>query len=124
MACCRYRVLHQRPGRCQQHAGVLWHNGYTGYRTPWSTPPPAQALPGGGAGSGKRFCRVWGMFAATAVRIDADDPLSGLELGERPEPTLPDGWTTVTVKAAALNHHDVWTLRGVGISEDLSLIHI
>ena len=58
------------------------------------------------------------MFAATAVRIDADDPLSGLELGERPEPTLPDGWTTVTVKAAALNHHDVWTLRGVGISED------
>jgi NADPH:quinone reductase-like Zn-dependent oxidoreductase len=58
------------------------------------------------------------MFAATAVRIDADDPLSGLELGERPEPAAPDGWTTVTVKAAALNHHDVWTLRGVGISED------
>src|SRR6187551_3240183 len=58
------------------------------------------------------------MFAATAVRIDADDPLSGLELGDRPEPACPDGWTTVTVKAAALNHHDVWTLRGVGISED------
>ena len=58
------------------------------------------------------------MFAATAARIDADDPLSGLELGERPEPTAPDGWTTVTVKAAALNHHDVWTLRGVGISAD------
>src|SRR5712691_8880571 len=62
--------------------------------------------------------RVWGMFAATAARIDADDPLSGLELGERPEPAAPDGWTTVTVKAAALNHHDVWTLRGVGISSD------
>src|SRR5947209_875507 len=58
------------------------------------------------------FCRVWGMFAATAVRIDTDDPLSGLELGDRPEPACPDGWTTVTVKAAALNHHDVWTLRG------------
>src|SRR6201996_8810504 len=57
------------------------------------------------------------MFAATAVRIDADDPLSGLELGEHPDPAVPDGWTTVTVKAAALNHHDVWTLRGVGISE-------
>src|SRR3977135_2751562 len=57
------------------------------------------------------------MFAVTAARIDADDPLSGLELGERPEPAVPDGWTTVTVKAAALNHHDVWTLRGVGISE-------
>ena len=58
------------------------------------------------------------MFAVTAVRIDTDDPLSGLELGERPEPSVPDGWTTVTVKAAALNHHDVWTLRGVGISSD------
>src|SRR4249920_4218846 len=58
------------------------------------------------------------MFAATAVRIDADDPLSGLELGERPEPTAPGGWTTVTVRAASLNHHDVWTLRGVGISAD------
>lgn len=65
-----------------------------------------------------RVCRVWVMFAATAARIDADDPLSGLELGERPEPTAPDGWTTVTVQAAALNHHDVWTLRGVGISAD------
>ncbi len=61
---------------------------------------------------------VWNMLAATAARIDADDPLSGLEVGERPEPTVPDGWTTVTVQAAALNHHDVWTLRGVGISKD------
>src|SRR5271166_6213736 len=58
------------------------------------------------------------MFAATAARIDADDPLAGLELGERPEPATRDGWATVTVKAAALNHHDVWTLRGVGISAD------
>ena len=31
MACCRYRVLHQRPDRCQQHAGVLCHIGYTGW---------------------------------------------------------------------------------------------
>src|ERR1700742_932336 len=58
------------------------------------------------------------MFAATAVRIDADDPLSGLELGDCPDPAAPAGWTTVSVRAAALNHHDVWTLRGVGISED------
>jgi NADPH:quinone reductase-like Zn-dependent oxidoreductase len=58
------------------------------------------------------------MFAVTAARIDADDPLTGLELGERPDPSPPDGWTTVTVRAAALNHHDVWTLRGVGISPD------
>ncbi len=58
------------------------------------------------------------MFAVTAARIDPDDPLAGLELGEHAEPVPPDGWTTVTVKAASLNHHDVWTLRGVGISPD------
>ena len=58
------------------------------------------------------------MFAVTAARIDADNPLAGLELGEHPEPSPPEGWTTVTVRATALNHHDVWTLRGVGISAD------
>src|SRR5215469_8075159 len=58
------------------------------------------------------------MFAATAARFSSDDPLSALELGEQAEPVPPDGWTTVTVRAASLNHHDVWTLRGVGISED------
>ena len=58
------------------------------------------------------------MFAVTAAHIDSDDPLSGLELVERPDPVPPQGWVTVTVKAASLNHHDVWTLRGVGISGD------
>src|SRR5271166_1430621 len=58
------------------------------------------------------------MFAVTAVRIDPEDPLRGLELGEHPEPKVPEGWTTVTVRAASLNHHDLWTLRGVGISPD------
>ena len=58
------------------------------------------------------------MFAVAAVRTSKDDPLSGLELGERPEPEVPDGWTTVTVKATALNHHDLWRLRGVGLPDD------
>jgi NADPH:quinone reductase-like Zn-dependent oxidoreductase len=58
------------------------------------------------------------MFAVTAARFSSDDPLSAIELGEHAEPTPAEGWTTVTVKAAALNHHDVWTLRGVGISAD------
>ena len=52
------------------------------------------------------------MFAVTATQTDPDDPLAGLEVGERPEPQVPDGWTTVTVRAAALNHHDLWTLQG------------
>ncbi|SEF18025.1 zinc-binding dehydrogenase [Jiangella alba] len=55
------------------------------------------------------------MFAAYASSLDADDPLAGLTLGERPEPPVPDGWTTVTVRATALNHHDLWSLRGVGL---------
>ncbi|PLW74792.1 zinc-binding dehydrogenase [Streptomyces sp. SCUT-3] len=58
------------------------------------------------------------MFAAYAARIDRDQPLNGLELGERPEPEARPGWTTVTVKAASLNHHDLWSLRGVGITEE------
>lgn len=64
-----------------------------------------------------------GMFAVTAARIDAENPLNGLELGERPEPTVPEGWTTVEVRATALNHHDLWTLRGVGVRpEQLPLV--
>jgi NADPH:quinone reductase-like Zn-dependent oxidoreductase len=58
------------------------------------------------------------MFAVYAESFSPDDPLSGLVVGERPEPDVPDGWTTVTVKAAALNHHDLWTLRGVGIKQE------
>ena len=58
------------------------------------------------------------MRAAYASSFDADNPLSALLLGERPAPTLPPGWTTVRVVAASLNHHDLWTLRGVGITED------
>src|SRR4051794_14417718 len=58
------------------------------------------------------------MLAATAARLDSDDPLAGLEVGERPDPEVPDGWTTVTVRAAALNHHDVWALRGVGLRQE------
>jgi NADPH:quinone reductase-like Zn-dependent oxidoreductase len=58
------------------------------------------------------------MKAVYATGISREDPLSGLEIGDRPEPEVPSGWTTVTVKAAALNHHDLWSLRGVGLGED------
>jgi len=63
------------------------------------------------------------MLAVYATSINPDDPLSGLTVGERPEPEVPPGWTTVTVKAAALNHHDLWSLRGVGLgAEQLPMI--
>ena len=58
------------------------------------------------------------MLAASAARTSPDAPLSALEVGEAPEPASRDGWTTVHVKAAALNHHDLWSLRGVGLADD------
>ncbi len=58
------------------------------------------------------------MFAVYAETFSSDDPLSALTLGDRPDPEVPDGWTTVTVKAASLNHHDLFSLRGVGLKEE------
>jgi NADPH:quinone reductase-like Zn-dependent oxidoreductase len=58
------------------------------------------------------------MFAVTAARFDASDPLAALDLGEHADPSPPPGWAAVTVKATALNHHDLWSLRGVGLAAD------
>ena len=58
------------------------------------------------------------MLAATAVRQDPNDPIAGLEVGERPDPAPRDGWTTVRLRAASLNHHDLWSLQGVGLPAD------
>jgi NADPH:quinone reductase-like Zn-dependent oxidoreductase len=58
------------------------------------------------------------MLAAYAARLSADDPLSALEVGDLDAPATPDGWVTVTVKAASINHHDLWSLRGVGLPAD------
>jgi NADPH:quinone reductase-like Zn-dependent oxidoreductase len=58
------------------------------------------------------------MFAVYADQFSVDDPLSALALGERPDPTVPAGWTVVDVRAASLNHHDLWSLRGVGLKAD------
>ena len=58
------------------------------------------------------------MFAVYAASQDAHDPLSGLVVGERPEPAVADGWVNVRVRAASLNHHDLWSLRGVGLPAD------
>jgi NADPH:quinone reductase-like Zn-dependent oxidoreductase len=57
------------------------------------------------------------MLAAFAARFDVDNPVGALEVGERPGPTVPEGWVVVDVKATALNHHDLWSLKGVGLGE-------
>ena len=57
------------------------------------------------------------MLAVTAASFSPDDPLSGLDVGEQPDPQPPPGWEVVQVRAASLNHHDLWSLRGVGLDE-------
>ena len=58
------------------------------------------------------------MLAASAVRIDPDDPLPGSRWASAPRPEAPDGWVTVRLRAASLNHHDLWSLRGVGLPDE------
>jgi NADPH:quinone reductase-like Zn-dependent oxidoreductase len=63
------------------------------------------------------------MRAAYAASVSYDEPLSGLAVGDRPDPVALAGWSTIAVKAVSLNHHDLWTLRGVGIkAEQLPMI--
>ncbi len=58
------------------------------------------------------------MFAVYTDSANPTDPLAALVVGDRPDPTGMPGWQRVEVKAASLNHHDVWSLRGVGLPSD------
>lgn len=58
------------------------------------------------------------MFAVYASEPNQDNPLDSLVVGQRPEPEIPDGWCRVNMRAASLNMHDLWTLRGVGIKPE------
>ena len=58
------------------------------------------------------------MLAARAIAANPSDPLEALEVAEIDEPPAPEGWVPVTLRAMALNQHDVWSLRGVGLSAD------
>lgn len=55
------------------------------------------------------------MLAASVVSFAPQDPIRGLKVGLVNRPVPPDSWIQVRVRAAALNHHDLWSLRGVGI---------
>lgn len=57
------------------------------------------------------------MRAGTVTSFDAQNPLSGFEIINVDEPQTREHWSTVTVKAASINHHDLWSLRGVGLRE-------
>lgn len=58
------------------------------------------------------------MLAAYATGVNPSDPLSCLAIGEIDEPPVPEGWVTVNVRAASLNHHDLWSLKGQALSAD------
>lgn len=53
------------------------------------------------------------MRAVYAARVGGDDPLANLEVGDVDEAVLRPGWAMVHFAAGSLNHHDLWTLRGV-----------
>ena len=54
------------------------------------------------------------MRAAIAVAQSDTEPLTGLELTHTADPEPGPGWTRIHLKAASLNPHDTWTLRGIG----------
>ncbi|GII97726.1 NADPH:quinone reductase-like Zn-dependent oxidoreductase [Sediminihabitans luteus] len=58
------------------------------------------------------------MLAAYVTTTRPDSPLDALEVGDRPAPEPREHWTTVDVRAASLNHHDLWSLRGVGLPDE------
>lgn len=58
------------------------------------------------------------MLAVYAKSFSRTDPLSGLVVGERPDPTPEPGWVEIELKAATLNHHDLWSLQGVGLAQE------
>ncbi|MEY4136524.1 MAG: hypothetical protein RL205_652 [Actinomycetota bacterium] len=55
------------------------------------------------------------MFAVYAAAVDPADPLACLGVGDLPAPATPEEWVTVRVRAASLNHHDLWALKGVAL---------
>jgi NADPH:quinone reductase-like Zn-dependent oxidoreductase len=58
-------------------------------------------------------------LSVLAVAQSREQPLSGLRVQEWHEATgaenPPTDWVEVSVLAGGLNHHDLWTLRGVGL---------
>ena len=62
------------------------------------------------------------MLAVRAMSASPESPLDALAVGEVSDTEIADaapaGWVPVTLRATALNQHDVWSLRGVGLSAD------
>lgn len=58
------------------------------------------------------------MLAAFAHGVNPDDPLSCLTVGDIDPPPVPEQWVEVEVRAASLNHHDLWALKGQALKAE------
>ena len=58
------------------------------------------------------------MKAVYAAGIDPTQPLAALAVGDMTEPEPRPYWSTIGVRAASVNHHDIWSLKGVGLSAE------
>lgn len=58
------------------------------------------------------------MRAVYAATQSADHPLAGLTVGELDVASAPEDFRRVKVVASSLNHHDLWSLQGVGLPEE------
>lgn len=62
-------------------------------------------------------------LAVVATGVVEGDPLAGLDVRPVQPPSPSADETVVRIRAAALNHHDLWTLRGVGaVTHDFPLV--
>lgn len=58
------------------------------------------------------------MRAIHVSEPNSQDPLGALRIGDLPERRdAPAGWVRVRLRATAWNHHDIWSLRGVGLPQ-------
>jgi NADPH:quinone reductase-like Zn-dependent oxidoreductase len=59
------------------------------------------------------------MLAVRAIGADPENPLRAVQVGEVDDSDIdsaaPRGWVCVRLRAMALNQHDLWSLRGVGL---------
>lgn len=55
------------------------------------------------------------MRAVFAQTTSSTDPLSALAVGELDDVPGPEGWVKVALRTSALNHHDLFSLQGVGL---------
>ena len=64
------------------------------------------------------------MFAVFAHAVSRENPMQCLSVGEIDEPVTPADWVTVHVRAASLNHHDLWSLKGQALSAERDGRHL